>query len=118
MDVDPVDGTDVHEVAQPIQIWTNESGTAEAIIDKLSLGRYWHAVTASTLTERGNLTSNRVSSCLLFAGHTCIKRSSNRSHRSLHREAERTRGCDQAQESFGGSEPNLERRIRCRKQAR
>jgi hypothetical protein len=109
MNIDPVDGTDVHKVAQPVQCWANEGGATVAIIDKLSLGWHWHAITASALTERSNLTFDGVRSRLLFPGDTRIKRSSNRSHRSLRREAEKTRGCDQVQESFGGSELNLEK---------
>lgn len=34
------------------------------------------------LTERSNLTFDGVRGCLLFAGQTCMKRSSNRRHRN------------------------------------
>jgi hypothetical protein len=40
VDIDSVDGTDVHKVAQPVQSWTNQGGTTVAIIDKLSLDRH------------------------------------------------------------------------------
>ena len=83
MDVDPVDGANIHKVAQPVQSWTNEGGATVPIIDKLSLGRHLHSVTPASFTERSNLTFDGVRSRLLFAGHTRIKRNSNRSHKSL-----------------------------------
>ena len=92
MDVDPVDRADIHKIAESIQCWTNEGRTGLAIIDELSLGRYWHAVSSSAPNERSNLTFDRVGSCLLFAGHTCIKRSSNGCHKNLRAEALRRTG--------------------------
>src|SRR5215469_7742552 len=83
MDIDSINRANRGQIAQPIKGWANQRGTADPIIDKVSLRRDRRAVTSGALAERGYLTLYCVRCHLLFTGNARVERGSNCRHRSL-----------------------------------
>src|SRR5713226_3877085 len=110
MDVDPINGADGGQIAQPIQSWADQRRSAISIIDKLSLGRHRCAVAFGALAERCCLTFNRVRGRLLFAGDARVERGSKCCHKKPPRGGWEI-NWPQASTGSVGTEFNFERRI-------
>jgi hypothetical protein len=110
MDVDPINGADGGQIAQPIQSWADQRRSAISIIDKLSLARHRCAVAFGALAERCCLTFNRVRGRLLFAGDTRVERGSKCCHKKPPRGGWEI-NWPQASTGSVGTEFNFERRI-------
>ena len=72
-DVDAVDQTARHPVAQPLQSRAPQGGAAEPLVDKDILGLERDAVGADPVAQRGHLAVHGVAARLLISRNPCVK---------------------------------------------